>query len=98
MMKAAKIAAVLLVVCLLINGVRQGADFPIGRVLPFCSGDVAPLFEVGGLVMLGLLFWGLRRLYRSADSAERQDRYEYDEPEEYDVPATPDDDDEEDDA
>jgi hypothetical protein len=62
-MKAAKVILVVLVVGALIGWVRQENSVGhIVRCLPFCGGHKPAIYDFGGLVLLGLVLWGLSRL------------------------------------
>lgn len=63
---------IVLLVFLLINWVRQSADFGhIARILPFCSGREVGLYDFASLIMIGLLAWGLLRLFQQDSSDDR---------------------------
>jgi hypothetical protein len=65
-MKLIKITLILLIGGCIYRFVTSGKSFHIARTLPFCSGEpVNRMYEIGGLVMLGLFFWGLYRLNRN---------------------------------
>lgn len=67
-MKAIKIIVVLIVVGTFINWARSGADWPLPQALPFLSGQpISALYEVAGLVMIGIGLWGLGRLRSGND-------------------------------
>ena len=71
-MKALKIIFVLLCVALLINFVRSGAAFPLPQVLPGCDGKALdPVYFAGGVALIVLVLWGLRRLSCRDDGADR---------------------------
>jgi len=75
-MKAGKVVMIALLAALAINWVRQGSSFPIVQTLPFLSGDKPRLaYEVGGLILLGMGWWGFSRLRRlGRDRDERAAR------------------------
>ncbi len=64
-MKTVKIILILLVTSLLILWVRTGENYDIRRTLPLVN-EKPPLYQWGGIAMIGLLLWGLYRLGRSA--------------------------------
>lgn len=51
----------------MIRFIRQGADFHIARILPFAGGHPPGLYDVGAIVMILMIFWGLGRLRRSSN-------------------------------
>lgn len=54
-MKAFLITLVILLGACLIRFVRQGADFHIAQVLPFCGGFQPSLYDVGSIVLIIIL-------------------------------------------
>ena len=63
-MKAVKLCLAFLCGVTAINFIRSGDDFPIARVLPFCGGDPVDIYDGAGLILLGMLLWGIMRLKR----------------------------------
>ena len=73
-MKAAKIAVVIVVISCLIAWCRSSFDFGhIARSLPFSGGHRPGIYDVGAVVILLLLLWGLSRLRGGAGSAGQTD-------------------------
>ena len=65
-MRVIKITLILLVASSVFAFVKSGMVFHIAKVLPFCSGNpIVWSYEIGGLVIIGLFIWGLRRLNRN---------------------------------
>ena len=68
-MKRTITTVIVVLALLLINWVRQSADFGhIARILPFCSGREVGLYDFASLILIGLLVWGLLRLSRRDSS------------------------------
>lgn len=62
-MKAAQVILVILITAAIINYLRGGDGFPLPQVLPLCDGrPFSSSYALGGIALLFLLFWGLRRL------------------------------------
>lgn len=56
----------------LINFVRAGRDFHIAQILPFCGGKpVNGEYAVAGIIMLGLILWGIGRINRNNKEDEK---------------------------
>jgi hypothetical protein len=69
--RIAKILLIVLLTAVLINFVRDGADFPLPHILPGCDGlPLSPIHFLAGAVLLFLMLWGLKRLRRSSDDTE----------------------------
>lgn len=65
-MRLIQIAIVLLIAATVFLFITGGKIFHIAKVLPFCSGNpIQWSYEIGGLAMLVLFFWGLHRLRRN---------------------------------
>jgi len=69
-MRMIKIVLVILGTLAMLNFVRAGANFPLGKILPFCGGRSTSLYDFGGLVLLALTIWGILRMRQSHDSEE----------------------------
>ncbi len=70
-MRTIKIAVILLIGGGIYRFVTSGQSFHIAKTLPFCSGNpVNGIYEVAGLVMIGLFLWGLYRLNRKNEDDE----------------------------
>ena len=63
-MKCFKVILVLIVCFTLINFVRDGSDFALPRILPWCSGYRPGIHDLAAVVLLILLAWGISRLRR----------------------------------
>ena len=64
-MKTFWIVLMILLIAVLINAVRGGADFPLVQALPFLGGDRPSwLWDGAAIVMLVIALWGMRRLHR----------------------------------
>ena len=66
-MRAAKIALIITFTAALILWVRGGRDFPLQQAFPFLGGRRPGIYELGGLTILLITCWGLKRLRRSED-------------------------------
>ncbi len=67
-MRLLKVVIVLLLALTLILSLRTGRDFPLPQVLPLCDGQPLSLeYAAGGIAILCLLAWGLRRLPRGEE-------------------------------
>ncbi|HEG43332.1 MAG TPA: hypothetical protein ENH94_04700 [Phycisphaerales bacterium] len=64
-MKSAKILLVTLLFVTLINAVRLGDTYPLPRVLPFMHGMSASKYDLAGIIMLIIFFWGTNRLRKN---------------------------------
>ena len=87
--RALKITAILITAFAVIGWMRADiGPLDIRRIPPLISGpDIAPIYEVGGLVLVGLVIWGVYRLYRQPQEEEDRDlEYEVEEPEDDDAP------------
>lgn len=72
-MKAVKITIILLIAAGVWGFITNDSFFHIAKALPFCHGkDINPLYEVAGLVIVGLFFWGLYRLNRNKDRRDEE--------------------------
>lgn len=70
-MRLIKITLILLIGGSIYKFATSGKSFHIAKALPFCNGGpVNWMYEAGGLVMLGLFFWGLYRLSRNKKDDE----------------------------
>lgn len=70
-MRPIKITLILLIGSGIYRFVASGKSFHIAKTLPFCNDSpVNWMYEAGGLVMLGLFFWGLYRLSRNKKEDE----------------------------
>ena len=77
-MRIAKIALIVVITAAFISFLRGGADFALPRVLPGCDGlPLSPIHFVAGVVLIFLMFWGLRRLNSSRDDADADDTGPY---------------------
>lgn len=66
-MKAAKVLLIVLLTAVLINFVRNGADFPLPHILPGCDGrSFNSSYALGGVALVLLMLCGLRRIRRSS--------------------------------
>ena len=63
-MKCFKVILVLIICFALINFVRDGSDFALPRILPWCSGYRPGIYDLAAVVLLILLAWGISRLRR----------------------------------
>jgi len=64
-MRQIQIIIVLLIAATVFLFITSGKVFHLAKVLPFCSGNpIEWSYELGGLAMLVLFFWGLHRLRR----------------------------------
>jgi len=67
-MKVTKIVLVVVIALIVINAVSRGYDFKLPMVLPFMGGQRQPYFyEVAGLIMILIMWWGIKRLDRNDD-------------------------------
>jgi hypothetical protein len=79
-MKVFKITFIFLILATIINAVRLGDDFPILQSLPLLSG-VRPLkYELAGIIVLGITWWGCHRLRKNreknkTDKSDSRDIY-----------------------
>ena len=70
-MKYAKLAVALIIISSLILWVRRSVDFGhIARSLPFSSGHRPGIYDVGSIVVILLVLWGLSRLRNTAKRSE----------------------------
>ena len=70
-MKIIVIVLVILLCALAINFFRAGDDFPLPRVLPAADGKrFNAAYFAGGVALLCLLLWGLRRLRNPSQDDE----------------------------
>jgi len=68
------IVIVILVTAAIVSFLREGADWPLPRVLPGCDGlPLSPIHFLAGAVLIFLMLWGLRRLNRSTDETNAED-------------------------
>jgi hypothetical protein len=65
--KAAKIALIIAFTAALIVWARGGRDFPMQQAFPFLGGRRPGIYELGGLAILLITCWGLKRLRPSED-------------------------------
>ena len=73
-MRLIKIAIILVCTAAVIIFLRQGQGFPLPRVLPACDGhEVNSAYLIGGIVLIALMFRGLRRLHSSSEGTDEQD-------------------------
>ena len=89
-MKCFKVILVLIISFFLINFVRNGEDFALPRILPWCSGHYSPgFYDLAALILLVELAWGISRLRRFGrdksdnssgifDSEDYEDEYDFD--------------------
>ena len=63
-MKSVKICLVILFCAVLINFIRSDYTFHIAKSLPGCGGDPLAFYDLGGLILLGMVLWGYLRLKR----------------------------------
>ena len=68
-MKALKILLVILFAALAINFARDGVNFHIVKSIPFLGGDPISNFDLAGIVLIGLLIWGIGRLNRNNNNS-----------------------------
>ncbi len=73
-MRAATVAAILVLGAGLISWERGGEGFHIVQTLPFCGGPRRGLVEVAGIILLLMIIWGFRRLRRPDRGDEGQDQ------------------------
>ena len=60
------------------NFLREDADWPLPQALPGCDGKPLSLTHLlGGVAIIFLVFWGLRRLGRSANKTSHEDTEPY---------------------
>ena len=72
-MKAAQVILAILITAAIINYLRGGDGFPLPQALPMCDGrPFSGSHALGGIALLFLLFWGLRRLSR-LDGSDEED-------------------------
>jgi|GEM_PF-3463312 len=80
-MKSRKLVAIVIVVIVtaaFVNFLREGADWPLPQALPGCDGKPLSLtYLLGGVAIVFLVLWGLRRLGRSADKSGYEDTEPY---------------------
>jgi len=66
--RIAMICVVIILGTSAINALREGEQFPLSQVLPGCGGPDRPLvYQLGGVAVLGLLLWGLGRVFGKGD-------------------------------
>lgn len=63
-MKCLKVILVLIICFAFINFVRDGSDFALPRILPWCSGYRPGTYDLAAVILLILLVWGVSRLRR----------------------------------
>lgn len=64
-MKCFKVILVLIICFALINFVRGDfSDFPLPRILPWCSGYRPGIYDIAAVVLIIELIWGIHRLKR----------------------------------
>ena len=71
-MRTIQVILLLLITAGLINFVRDGRDFHIAKILPFCGGQpINGEYAVAGIIMLGLILWGIGRINRNNKEDEK---------------------------
>jgi hypothetical protein len=60
-MKIIKAAVIILITLAVLSFIRDGRQFHIARVLPFCDGRISE-YHLAGLVMCIIAIWGLKRI------------------------------------
>ena len=99
-MKYAKLAVALIIISSLILWVRRSVDFGhIAKSLPFSGGHRPGIYDVGSIVVILLVLWGLSRLRSTAKrSKEAEDLNDDELYEDFDDEYVPDEDDEDEDG
>jgi hypothetical protein len=64
-MRATKIVLVVVIAALLMRAVCSDYDFKLPMVLPFMGGHKPGIYEVGGIAIILIALWGIKRLGRS---------------------------------
>ena len=81
-MKSRQLVAIVIIVIVtaaIVNFLRGGENWPLPQALPGCDGKPLSLIHLlGGIAIIFLIFWGLRRLGRSANEASYEDTEPYD--------------------
>ena len=64
-MNVTKIVLALVIATLLISAVSSEHDYKLPMVLPFMGGSKPGIYEIGGIVVIVIVIWGIRKLDRS---------------------------------
>lgn len=67
-MKATKIVMTVVIALVLIRYASLGFGFKLPMILPFMGGSRPAIYEIGGVVIILITIWGLRRLGRHRDN------------------------------
>lgn len=59
MKKVFAIIMIVLFAFIAINIIRDGSDYPLPQVLPFCSGEDVNMFDLGAVLLLLMAFMGI---------------------------------------
>ena len=98
-MRYAKLAVVVVIICSVLVWVRRSVDFGhIARSLPFSSGHRPGIYDVGAIVIILLVLWGLSRLRSTGERSKEADDLSDDLYEDFDDEYEPDEDDEDEDG
>ena len=86
-MKLAKITFIIAIMFAVIGWVRRtGPDFgPLPRCIPFMGGLRPSLYDLAGLIIIGLTIWGVCRMTRDHDDSDDSDSSVVDDTEEYEI-------------
>ena len=64
-MKAFKIILIILLAFIAINIIRDGSNYPLPQILPFCAGkEVSGLFDLGAILLIVMALMGISNLNR----------------------------------
>ena len=63
MKKTFAIIMIILFAFIAINIFRDGSDYPLPQVLPFCSGRDVNMFDLGAVLLLLMALMGICNLY-----------------------------------
>ena len=74
--KAIQITSVLIILLVILAFIRSGSDFDIRSIIPFMSGRDIGIHDWAGLVLLIMIFLGIRRLRRRAKAHQHAERHE----------------------
>ena len=65
--KTFAIIMIILFAFIAINIFRDGSDYPLPQVLPFCSGKDVGMFDLGAVLLLIMTLMGICNLYSKKD-------------------------------
>ena len=66
-MRATQVVIAVVIAALVIRAVSAGYDFKLPMVLPFMGGRKPGIYEAGGIAIILIALWGIKRLGRSDD-------------------------------